>query len=418
MSLKKTPGASGWNVDPIDDGIVRATVDPVNGGVRLSSGGSPLVLGPAPIPTVLRTVFIGDSITAANSDQAFPSFGDSWACYMGVQSKGAVVLVNNSAIGGQKTIDMAARFDADVLAKDPNTVWIASGTNDDLDANGYPTDTEKYHVEMINKARAYRSKNTPYGCCVIMSTLTPFGVYGGAAPTPTSVLKQTTINNWKREFCARNGIPLIDFFKTTADSSGTFKNGYTTDAVHPLSSAQKAIGTDAWAEVSSLRKFTPTEFPLTNNDPTNLFANALFLSSSGNRPSGVGLYGNAAGLTESLGAEAGYAGNRYSIANGGGGSTYATAGTSTAPIPGNRYRITIQGNFGDVSFKWSGGPSNNVTAAYWKVMTGGEVAGGKFVTEVVAPPGVTGLYWTLAVPAGVTSKIAAVGMVDVTKAIA
>lgn len=73
---------------------------------------------------------MGDSITQADADATNNIAANSWITYLALASNGAVRVVRNAGIGGNKTYQMRDRFDTDVTAYNPATVLIATGTND------------------------------------------------------------------------------------------------------------------------------------------------------------------------------------------------------------------------------------------------------------------------------------------------
>jgi lysophospholipase L1-like esterase len=84
-------------------------------------------------PTSRRTVFMGDSITQADtpSFDAEPGEG-SWVRYAVADDRTPWTFVANVAMGGQTLAQMAERFERDVLSRDPDGVVIMGGTNDVL----------------------------------------------------------------------------------------------------------------------------------------------------------------------------------------------------------------------------------------------------------------------------------------------
>ncbi len=81
--------------------------------------------------TSQRTVFMGDSITQADT----PSFDEppgpgSWVGYATADPGSPWTYLANVALGGQTLGEMAARFESDVLSRNPDGVVIMGGTND------------------------------------------------------------------------------------------------------------------------------------------------------------------------------------------------------------------------------------------------------------------------------------------------
>lgn len=77
------------------------------------------------------TVFIGDSITAADTAEPtdLPGRG-SWLRYVVTDDRTPWRYIANEAVAGETLAQMSARFDADVLARSPEAVVIMGGTND------------------------------------------------------------------------------------------------------------------------------------------------------------------------------------------------------------------------------------------------------------------------------------------------
>jgi lysophospholipase L1-like esterase len=101
----------------------------------------------------LRTVFIGDSITQADS----PSYDErpgagSWVRYVIGDERSPWAFEANVAVGGQTLAELAARFQGDVLDRRPEAVVIMGGTNDVL--QGLPVDASVLSLEaMVRQAR-------------------------------------------------------------------------------------------------------------------------------------------------------------------------------------------------------------------------------------------------------------------------
>lgn len=73
----------------------------------------------------LRVIVIGDSITQYGS-------ASGWMLYVEMASNGAVKLVKDAAVAGQKTYEMWPRFATDVApyADKADELWIMAGAND------------------------------------------------------------------------------------------------------------------------------------------------------------------------------------------------------------------------------------------------------------------------------------------------
>lgn len=115
--------------------------------LRARSGEGDDVGGP------LRTVFVGDSITQADSPSydAPPGAG-SWVRYAVADARSPWAFQANVAVAGQTLAQLAARFEADVVARRPEAVVIMGGTNDVL--QGLPVDASMVSLTaMVRQAQ-------------------------------------------------------------------------------------------------------------------------------------------------------------------------------------------------------------------------------------------------------------------------
>jgi lysophospholipase L1-like esterase len=164
-----------------------------------------------------RVVFMGDSITDNLHSARFGGFfpGQPYI---------------NRGIGGQTTAQMLLRFYPDVIALYPKAVVIFGGTND-IGGNLGPVSLESIEdnlAAMSDLARAH-------GIKVIMASLTPVCDIPGK-PAMTSGRPPETIlalNRWIKDFSAKQGFVLLDYFSATVDDKGYFRADITDDGLHP-----------------------------------------------------------------------------------------------------------------------------------------------------------------------------------------
>lgn len=89
-------------------------------------------------------VFFGDSVTDAGRREDPEGLGRGYVCLLAAELTGVTVI--NAGIGGNRTVDLQARLDDDVLAHRPDVVSILIGINDTwrrFDRDD-PTSTEAY----------------------------------------------------------------------------------------------------------------------------------------------------------------------------------------------------------------------------------------------------------------------------------
>jgi lysophospholipase L1-like esterase len=166
-------------------------------------------------------IFIGDSITYQWLEND-PSF------FRGNKRR-------NVGIGGQTSVDMLARFDADVLAAGPKVVHIMAGTNDLWHGDPGPDATRAIGniAEMARRAEAA-------GIAVILAAPPPIGreaihLFGRPGLLPAL-----------REGVARLSGPVhVDYAASLGDGMGGIRPELTTDGVHLTQAGYHAIRAQA-----------------------------------------------------------------------------------------------------------------------------------------------------------------------------
>jgi len=169
-----------------------------------------------------RVVFIGDSITDIWDENGFGGFfpGKSYI---------------NRGIGGQTTPQMLLRFRADVIANKPKVVVILAGTND-ISGNTGPMTLEQTGDNIASMAELA----TANGIKVVLSSVIPvsdtvrqengeFYIQTRARPPA----KITAMNEWLKNYCAKNGYTYLDYYSAMVDDKGFVRGGITFDGLHP-----------------------------------------------------------------------------------------------------------------------------------------------------------------------------------------
>jgi lysophospholipase L1-like esterase len=160
-----------------------------------------------------RVIFIGDSITDAWGRRA-PFFPGK--AYI------------NRGIDGQTTAQMLLRFYPDVIALKPKAVLILAGTNDIAGALG-PVTLESIEQNLIAMADMARANNIK----VIIASLTPVCDYHRPQTQTRPPEKINALNQWIKEYTAKNNLTYLDYFSATIDDKGFFKTEITEDGLHP-----------------------------------------------------------------------------------------------------------------------------------------------------------------------------------------
>lgn len=162
-----------------------------------------------------RVVFFGDSIT------------DFWRLNEYFPDSDYI----NRGIAGQTTGEMLQRINADVVALHPQAVVILAGTND-LARGILPEAIEKNYQTMADVAAANKIK-------LVFASVTPVSDYHkDANPAyertpgrPPAYILQ--LNDWLRDFCAKNNHIYADYFPGLVDESGRLKADLSDDGLHP-----------------------------------------------------------------------------------------------------------------------------------------------------------------------------------------
>lgn len=183
-----------------------------------------------------RVVFFGDSIT------------DIWK--LGDYFPGKPYV--NRGIGGQTTPQMLVRFRQDVIDLHPKVVVMLAGTND-IAGNTGPMlnqDIEANYASMAELAGAH-------GIRVLFSSVLPVHNYTEGAKdllaqrSPARILE---LNDWLKDYCAKNGLVYLDYFSAMVDEKGMLKRELADDGLHPNAVGYKIMAPLAEAAISKALK--------------------------------------------------------------------------------------------------------------------------------------------------------------------
>jgi len=176
-----------------------------------------------PVKGENRIVFMGNSITQG-WDSLNPEF-----------FRGKPYI--NRGISGQTTPQMLVRFRTDVINLKPAVVVILAGTND-IAGNTGPSTLEMIEDNLTSMAELAKAN----GIKVILSSVLPVYDYPWK-PGLDPVTKITALNNWIKQYAAKNGIIYLDYYSSMVDERKGLKAAYTYDGVHPNRTGYKIMGT-------------------------------------------------------------------------------------------------------------------------------------------------------------------------------
>jgi lysophospholipase L1-like esterase len=178
---------------------------------------------PPPAAGDKRVVFFGDSIT------------DSWKLDDYFPGKAYI----NRGIGGQTTPQMLVRYRQDVVDLQPKVVVILAGTND-IAGNTGPMRNEDIEANFASFAELARVHNVR----VVYSSILPVHNYTDRAKDFFAQRPQARIlalNDWLKDYCAKNKIVYLDYFSALVDDKGMLKKDLADDGLHPNAAGFKVM---------------------------------------------------------------------------------------------------------------------------------------------------------------------------------
>jgi len=170
-----------------------------------------------------RVVFIGDSIT------------DYWKLPDYFPGQPYV----NRGIDGQTTPEMLVRFRQDVLDLHPKVLVVLAGTNDIAGVTGRTLneDIEANYASMADLARAH-------GIRMVFASVLPVNNYTHDAEESFALRPRDRIlalNQWVKDYCAKNGFVYLDYFSALVDERGMLKRALSDDGLHPTDAGYKIM---------------------------------------------------------------------------------------------------------------------------------------------------------------------------------
>ena len=177
----------------------------------------------APAAGENRVVFFGDSIT------------DIWKLADYFPGKPYI----NRGIGGQTTPQMLVRFRQDVIDLQPKVVSILAGTND-IAGNTGPMRNDDIEANLASMTELARL----HGIHVVLASLLPVHSYTEKSKDFFAQRPQARIlelNQWIKDYCAKNNIVYLDYFSALVDDHGMMKKDLADDGLHPNAAGFKIM---------------------------------------------------------------------------------------------------------------------------------------------------------------------------------
>jgi len=175
----------------------------------------------APLPNEHRVVFMGNSIT------------DGW-----INASPDFFAKNNyldRGISGQTTPQMLIRFRQDVVDLKPKVVAILAGIND-IAGNTGPSSAKMIEDNLASMAQLAKANGIKVVMCSILPAYS-FPWRPGINPVP----KVTEVNNWMKEFAAKNNFVYCDYYDAMVDERKGLPANLSKDGVHPTEEGYKIM---------------------------------------------------------------------------------------------------------------------------------------------------------------------------------
>jgi lysophospholipase L1-like esterase len=147
---------------------------------------------------------------------------------------------------------MLVRFRQDVIDLHPKVVVILAGTND-IAGNTGPMrneDIEANYASFAELAHVYDIR-------VVFSSVLPVHNYTEkskdffAQRSPARIL---ALNEWLKDYCAKNNLVYLDYFSALVDDKGLMKQDLADDGLHPNAAGYKIMAPLADAAIAKALK--------------------------------------------------------------------------------------------------------------------------------------------------------------------
>lgn len=199
-----------------------------------------------------KVIFFGDSITqAAVKGNGYIVKMDSLIRKEGLADS---YELSGAGIGGNKVYDLYLRMDSDVLAKNPDIVFIYVGINDvwHKSSSGTGTDAPKFLAFYKAIIKKLQDKNIR----VVVCTPTVIGERNDFSNEQDGDLNQ--YSNMIRSLAKEQNLPVCDLRKAFTDylkannPTNAEKGILTTDRVHLTEAGNQLVAAEMWKVLKAL----------------------------------------------------------------------------------------------------------------------------------------------------------------------
>jgi len=378
-----------------------STLYPLTGGGSLQNN---LTLGLADAAFLRRghrAMVLGDSLAANGASWATPG---NWFAQSAVQSRSAIRYLGNAGIAGDTTANIVTRLNSDVIAKNPDKVFIAAGFAD-IGAGLQPSAVTANISRIVN----------------VLKTANILPILCSIPPVPGFVAQSNLYNLQLRKLADQQGLVFVDLAGTLVDpTTGLIAAAYGTDTSNLTAPASRLLSAAVISATTNLFDQTPPWTPLSDGDGINLITDPLFQkvpsrwtarTVSGSVPLGVviGTDSTIGGLAASLTKS-----DRASV------NSLQGVAITSGFRPGDRIaftgRIKTAGNEAgglalDAGLQYSPGVGVFYPMFHWQA----DIRDGQWYAETVVPDGVTSIVPFFQLNQGTgTVAIGQIGLINLT----
>lgn len=213
-----------------------------------------------------RIVPFGDSLIAGSSafNNGVWQFGNGFAELSIYRAGPQYQLVSNAGVAGDHTSQMLARIYTDVLAFNPDVVYLLGGTND-------------LAIGMTNAAKASMMNNLEKMVRIFLKAgvevflMTP-------PPNNTNFQAAKDVQYFYYALAQYYNLPLADMYRMTVDpaTNGQYLSGYSSDGTHPSNTASDVFASEVGAVLGDIANSTSMPYmAAVSETSTGQFANLI-----------------------------------------------------------------------------------------------------------------------------------------------
>ncbi len=218
-----------------------------------------------------RIVVFGDSLVAGSStfNSGVWQFGNSFAELSVYRAGPQFQLLSNAGIAGDHTSQMLARIYTDVLAYNPDVVYLLGGTND-------------LAVGMTNAAKASMMNNLEKMVRILLKAGIEVFLMS-VPPNNTNFQAAKDVQYFYYALAQYYQLPFADMYRMTVDpaTNGQFLSGYTADGTHPSNTASDVFASEVGAVLGDIINSTSMPYmaavsETSTGNYSNLIRNGTF----------------------------------------------------------------------------------------------------------------------------------------------